>query len=456
MKLSLNAISWLQEFLTNRLGAELFLEPVGCGYSLTLCGSSEKKLLFVQAGESFPIGGSSIPCTSWNANSEGWDTVLEAFLPMPGKVEVVKPLIEIKDNVLIFNYDLPGLIWWVLSRAEEVGSQNFDEHGRFLFNKSHAYLHNYINRPFLDEWIFLLSAVLQKNWGIKGNQINKYNFQLSHDVDVPSKYKFASFSSALKRLTSSLLRENDLREFARFASSRFSSADIISTNDPYNTFDFLMSCSERFGVSGVYYFICGGSHPEKDADYRITDLAIRRLMHEISCRGNKLGLHPSYETFLSSELLKNEAQALRKVLEEEKIDQEGIGARMHYLRWRMPDTLRGLEEAGLAYDASLYYAGAPGFRAGTCHKYKMFDPVADRSMNIEIDPLILMDVSLLDPAYLGLNIASSAAYELFDDLKNKCKAVKGNFNMLWHNTQCITPALRRFYVELVERGVYEG
>ncbi|MBF4238075.1 hypothetical protein EAY82_26585, partial [Vibrio anguillarum] len=96
--------------------------------------------------------------------------------------------------------------------------------------------------------------------------------------------------------------------------------------------------------------ICGGNHSH-DADYLPEHPAIRNLMRRIHERGHEIGLHPSYGTFQQPELIKQEAERLKRICAEESIDQHVWGGRMHYLRWEQPTTMRAWADAGMTYDS---------------------------------------------------------------------------------------------------------
>jgi len=155
-------------------------------------------------------------------------------------------------------------------------------------------------------------------------------------------------------------------------------------------------------------------------------------MHTIHQRGHEIGLHGSYSTYKNSNQLKVQITLLRKVLEMENIDQQEIGIRQHYLRWSTPETARFIDDAGLTYDTTLGYADYAGFRCGTCFEYPLFDLQKRQQLKLRERPLVLMESSVLDDCYMGLNIESAEKYML--QIKNSTKKVNGNFTLLWHNS----------------------
>jgi hypothetical protein len=171
-------------------------------------------------------------------------------------------------------------------------------------------------------------------------------------------------------------------------------------------------------------------------------------MRRIHQRGHEIGLHPSYNTCSHPEIIVSEGQRLQRICAEEGIEQPHWGGRMHYLRWQWPTTAYGWEKAGFSYDSTLSYADRPGFRCGTCHPYSMFDPVAQRPLRLIQRPLIAMECSVISSVYLGLGYGNEAL-DLFKLLKNRCRAVAGQFTLLWHNNSLASDVDRQLYLKVL-------
>src|SRR5205807_6191871 len=93
-------------------------------------------------------------------------------------------------------------------------------------------------------------------------------------------------------------------------------------------------------------------------------------------QGVEMGVHPGYYTFLSPDQLLQEVQSVRTVL-----GKSPVGGRQHYLRW-CPETWLHWERCGRAYDSTVGYADAIGFRAGTCIPYRPWLPALNREANL--------------------------------------------------------------------------
>lgn len=442
--LSSRALDWLQVVLRERLHPDATLSrPEESTLALRVHGSVGR-ILFDRSVAAFDGPAGDLTCGRWDAAAEGWHGVLGAPLPAPGCESLAHPLVEADAEGFVLHYDLPGLVWWALSRREEVGEVPRDVHGRFPANASHAQRHGYLERPVVDEWLEILRQIAARAW--PGLELVRPAFEMrpSHDVDFPSRYAFRTRRDFVREIGIDLLRRHRPLHALRAPWIALSSTRSLSRSDPANTFDWLMDLSDRHSVSSAFYFICGRTDPALDASYEPEQPAIRDLMRRIHERGHEVGLHPSYGTFRRAELLVAEAQRLRTVCAAEGITQRRWGGRMHYLRWESPTTLRGWEQAGMDYDSTMGYADRAGFRCGTCHEYPAFDPVADRASSLRMLPLIAMDGTIMSPQYMGLG-SGEAAYSTLARLKDCCRAVGGKFTLLWHNSELGEAPLRDLY-----------
>jgi hypothetical protein len=322
-----------------------------------------------------------------------------------------------------------------------------DNHQRFPATSSHAYQNGYLERPIVDEWLMILGQVIERVWpGIELKQ-REFSIKVSHDVDSPSMYGFKPWSIIGRMMAGHLLKRRDIKAFFTAPYVKLATGNRLHPADPCNTFDWLMDVSEANNLQSAFYFICGGNHPN-DVDYQPEHPVIRNLMRRIHDRGHEIGLHPSYNTFQQPELIKQEAEHLKRICAEEGIEQSQWGGRMHYLRWEQPMTMRAWANAGMNYDSTLGYADRPGFRCGTCHEYPAFDPVAQEQLSLRIRPLVVMECTVIDSVYLGLGVTDEAEDKI-KQLKNCCRRVGGNFGLLWHNSYFKSNVLFDIYSRVI-------
>lgn len=432
------ALAWLQILLQERFGHLFDVLPQSNSSCLAIALPGDARRISLKVDSAmFARSDSDLPCTEWNATAEGWRTALPGCLPMPGAASPVVPLITATVNGWHVDYDILGLTFWMLNRIEEIGRTDLDNHGRFPATASHAYKHNYLERPVVDEWLHVLGQVISKTWpGIELKQ-HTFSMKVSHDVDAPSRYGFANAKGLLRAIAGDVLKRGDFKNPLRAPWIRLNSRETIHPSDPFNTFEWIMNLSDQHGLTSAFYFICGRTS-NLDADYEPEHPAIRALMRRIHERGHEIGLHPSYNTYQHPQMIAAEARRLRKIAAEEGIEQAQWGGRMHYLRWEQPTTLRAWADAGMDYDSTLGYADRPGFRCGTCFEYSAFDPVKNEELKLRMRPLIAMECSVIDSCYSGLGLGE-AAQAKFAQLRDACFVVKGCFTLLWHNSRLLSP-----------------
>lgn len=444
-----NALAWLNALLNERFGCVLDLVENSSCFIITL-PPLKKQITVLKECCFFSRLVTSNVCQSWkNVRHSGWELPLGCDLPAPGAGHLRDPLVVDTGSGFEIGYDLVSLVFWSLNRLEETHASRLDEHLRFPASESYAWQAGYLERPIVDEWLDILRQVMEKTWPSRKFVRPRFSVQLTHDVDSPSRAAFRPLSEFLKSMAADLFLRHDMKRFFQAPWIRFKTTSKLASEDPLNTFDWLMSVAEQRGLRSAFYFICGRTDPSKDAFYEPDHPAIVSLMREIHRRGHEIGLHPSYNTFLDPAALCYEAHRLREICSAEKIGQSIWGGRMHYLRWRHPETLRAWVAAGMNYDASLGYADRPGFRASTCHEYQGFDPVADEVLSVRVRPLVAMECTVIADRYLGLGY-SEAALDKFLQLKNACRAVGGTFSLLWHNSELDSVAARRLFLSVLE------
>lgn len=438
------AISWLNIFISERLSSDLELEYLNSELRLINRNTPLSYIVFSSINSMYAMPGEKLPCAFWVPSIEGFEPVIKDSLPLPGYIHPPAKMMKQASGIAYFNFDLFGFIYWMLNRIEEIGVTSEDIHSRFLGKDAHAYKFGYLDRPIVDEWIIIFCQVLKRVW--PSLHLKEFNFsiEVSHDVDVPSLYAFKSIKKKARGAIVRLLKYGDFKGgVLGFFSSIFFKGE-ISNLDPFNTFNWIFEQSKIHNLVNTFYFISGRTNKEKDADYEVDDNAIINLIKMIKANGHNVGLHPSYDTYKSDELLSLEHHRLLNILESEFQSDVSIGARMHYLRWEHPTTLQILNDIGLEYDSTMTFADFPGFRCGTCYDFLGFNPLLDRLLLIRVKPLIVMEGTIIDKRYMGLGYGRESINK-FLELKSNCKKVNGKFSILWHNCHLSTSKDRLLY-----------
>lgn len=447
-QLNKSVLDWISLILLERFGHNFRLSQSNSKLTVSLDNDSDKSIIFPKLEDGFHQSTSDLRYSTWDAEKEGWNSILNSPLPAPGVSNIPSPLIIQKSNDFIINYDILGLTYWMLNRIEEIGRTDLDEHQRFPATSSHAYKYGYLERPIVDEWLHILGQVIQRLWPQLELKSHKFCIKVSHDVDAPSRYGFSSPKAMLRGMAGDIIKRRDLKSALTTPFVRLRSQTRLHPLDPFNTFDWIMDQSEQNNLTSAFYFICGRTDKQKDADYEPEHPAIRELMRRIYSRGHEIGLHPSYNSFQSPSIIKGEADRLRNIMKQESIQQDALGGRMHFLRWQHPLTLQAWEDAGMSYDSTLGYADSPGFRAGTCFEYPAFNPITQKVLNVRIRPLIVMDCTVVEQRYLGLGYTEEARIKVLG-LKEICRKLGGSFTLLWHNSFFKKPEAYNLYQQLI-------
>ena len=340
--------------------------------------------------------------------------------------------------------DVFGSAFLLLSRYEEAVSGARDTHDRFPAEAALAFREGFLERPLIDEYVEVLWRILQRCWPLLKRKPREYRLLLSHDVDRPLSTLGRSPSQVARSLAADVVRRRDLGLAARRLRSYMRARRGIIQGDPYDTFDFIMSESERRGWRSAFYFMAGGDEPGIDGAYDLGAPWVRRLIARIGGRQHEIGVHTSYRTYQDPVGTKREFDQLRSIAAEEGVRQGQWGGRQHYLRWENPATWQNWNDAGLAYDSTLGFPDHVGFRCGVCREFPAFNVKSREQLRLRERPLVVMDETLF--GYMGLEWRP--ALERILNLRDTCRRLKGDFTLLWHNSALMSRRAQRQYSEL--------
>ena len=344
--------------------------------------------------------------------------------------------------------DLMGSAFFMLTRYEEIVKPERDKHDRFPASASLAFQEAFLLRPIVNEYLEILWACLKRLWPQLERSSRQYRVLVSHDVDHPSSVYGRPWLSVLKEAAKDSLQRRLPRLSAQRLWARTQAPFERFDDDPYNTFDFLMSLSESYGLSSAFYFITDHSNGDIDGYYTLDMPWVQKLMSRMHERGHEIGLHPSYATYQSVQQTHKEFRRLRQLTAALTIEQSEWGGRQHYLRWQAPTSWQNWEDAGLDYDSTLSYADCVGFRCGICYEFSIFNLLTRHQLQLKERPLIIMEASLFSAVYMALS--NKQALEIARDLIKHCQRYKGDFTLLWHNSHLLTAADKQMYCDLLE------
>lgn len=323
------------------------------------------------------------------------------------------------DNVFC-GLDIFSSSFFMLTRWEEFVKKERDIHGRFSYRESLAYKNNFLHKPIVNQYVDLLLWML--NLDNKKIEIKKrkYKIKMTHDVD--DILAFSSKKNILSVLVGDLIKRKSIKLFCHSLKCCFEY--IFYKKDPYDTFDFLMSISEKIGIKSNFYFM-GYGQTKFDNRYNSADDFIKEVIKKIQRRKHCLGLHYSYKALEKTENISLEKKEIEKV-----INLNIKEGRNHYLRLEIPDSWSILEKNGIKKDSTLGYSGKNGFRTGCCYEYSVFDFIKREKKKIKEVPLIFMDVNIENFIKKDLKDVQNELIELSKEVKKH----NGTFVILWHNS----------------------
>ncbi|MDV3350379.1 hypothetical protein D0962_27975 [Leptolyngbyaceae cyanobacterium CCMR0082] len=398
-----------------------------------------------------PVSLPSQPLLKWNFSYIN-DLIFTNHSNVPiiyGQNQNNDDFFQVSDQKIYLGLDIFGSIFFMLTRYEETVKKERDKFDRFPASASLNFQENLLNRPIVDEYIEILWVLLKKLWPNLERKPKQFKVLASHDVDYPYQYRFKSFSKLVTNIGGDVIKRRNLKQ----GLSRINKWSQVKhgslKTDPFNTFNWIMDLSEVHNLTSAFYFITARTDSKRDGNYNLENPLIRQLLCTIHQRGHEIGLHPSFNTYLDSKQTCKEFKVLKTVCQQEGIQQSCWGGRQHYLRWHNPTTWQNWEDAGLNYDSTLTFADMAGFRCGTCHEFPVYNLLTRKALKLVERPLIVMECSVLDERYMGLQKDLSEAFDYIAGLKTLCRKFNGTFTLLWHNSSFERSEYRDLYKQIL-------
>ena len=295
-----------------------------------------------------------------------------------------------------------------------------------------------LERPFINHMAASLERRLEGYAAAQGQSLERvprwkdgarFAVALTHDVDDVTLRSFRTAWRLLRQARSpnSYAFRGGMTAFVR-ALSRGSGA-----SDPYWCFERWMSEEERRGFRSSFYICAPASSQrhEYDALYTFEDplryegrrINVSELLREMHRRGHEVGLHGSYMSHSSPEELKRQRSQIEAAL-----GGPVSGLRQHFLRFGIGSTWAAQAAAGFAYDTTLGYNEALGFRAGIAAPYQPWDAGSGELYGPLQLPLTAMDGTL----FRTLKLDAVNAVEKVSRHLEAVEEVGGLAVLLWH------------------------
>lgn len=336
-----------------------------------------------------------------------------------------------ESNKIFCGLDIFASSFFMLTRWEEYVSSERDIHDRFPGSTCYAYRNRFIQEPIVDNYVDLLWALLSAI-DYQGERIPRsYRILLTHDVDHP--YYYPSLAHICKRLAGDLVCRKSIAQFTKRIHTLLS-----SQRDPFDTFEYLMDCSESKNTRSHFFWMAGKYPPPQshfDYPHPRNKKRIHKLVKSIKDRGHVLGFHPGYNTCNNPTRWKQELEFACEFL-----GQDLRCGRQHFLKFSAPHTWQIWEDNNMEWDSTLGYPDQPGFRCGTCHPFHPFNFLTRKKLNLLEYPLTAMECTFTHYLKQTPEAMLENVCNLIDRVKNK----EGTFVLLWHNSSFNTKDYLQF------------
>lgn len=378
-----------------------------------------------------------------------WIDDLPVLFPITRK----KHFYSIKDECLIFHHDIIKACFFLLSAYQEWNHNNKDQFNRFQYSGSVQERLGIVLKPVVNYYFEVIGTALQEFFGdekIKRKKMpGNFLFSLSHDIDNVDFHTIGRLFYKIKELVGLVKTEYSLKiNIKHFLITLLELLRFNTKRNPSWSFQYLRSVEKQLNIKSTFFFL---QKEEKVYNaYKFKEKRIENLLQSLDEEGCEIALHGTEQSVAIFNSLKSILQDLSK-----ESPQNVFGVRQHYLLYKLPDTAKLHEKAGLLYDSTLSFAQHEGFRTSFCLPHKLYDFDEDREIDVWEIPLNAMDRTLF--VYRGLD--KEGVMASVKSMIQEVKKFNGVFSLLWHNDffdEDKYPGIKLFYEELLSFIASEG
>lgn len=337
--------------------------------------------------------------------------------------------------------DIVSSAFVLLACWDEHTSAERDEHNRFPFAASVFATNPRLDMaaPAVDGYLRLVRDLVEKRLAALGRSPlpaphwspagEGFALALTHDVDILRLWSAREWTVAVKRIGLAA-KAGDARKTksALRAMATHLGSDLPRRRDPYWTFPQLIEDEDARGASSTFFVLGGHTHPTDGPDPELYRQRLPALLRLLGQHGREVGLHGNHRDRIDPAALDEDRASVA-----ERAGTRIDGMRYHYLRCLYHDTLPMLDAAGFAYDSSLAFAEQEGFRCGYSQPFHPYDLARERQLDIVELPLALMDTSLQERKYRGLE--AEEALIAGRTIVSAIAAAGGAAAILWHHNR---------------------
>ncbi|MCS6935071.1 MAG: polysaccharide deacetylase family protein [Chitinophagales bacterium] len=313
-------------------------------------------------------------------------------------------------------FDLFATAFYLVTCYAEYLPGRVDKFGRYRASQSMNYKAGFLEEPMVNMYAEYLKKVLRSRYNGLSFPERRFTYIPTFDVDMAFCYRGKGF----QRNFGGAIRDLVMNDFKSFT-DRFLVL-FRGKKDPFDTFDYLLEVCERDGHRPVFFFLMADlSRYDKCVPH--TYEPYREIIRRVAAKAD-VGIHLSYQSHKHNKIEKEEISRLEDI-----IGKSVTLNRFHYLRFDTPRSQIRVIDYGITDDYSMGYGPHPGFRAGICTPYYLFNLYTNTRENIRIHPIAFMDSTLIQ--YKKMNYRQGL--ERIRKIVNSVKEVNGTCYALWHN-----------------------
>ena len=340
-----------------------------------------------------------------------FDKGINAFVAEDIKFNL-NPIEPLKDSYS----DLFSSIFFHLSRYEEYNAAK-DNLGRFSHKSSCLFLNDFIERPLVDEWVngFKNYLIQFHDFNTDDFKLEKFNIQASIDIDSVFSYKGRNAIRTIAAFAKDCLKLNFKEVLSR--------ARVLLNleKDPNDNFELQ---KELLNQKHAKYFVQVGNYGRLDKNISPENSEFQNILKDLKNKGHQIGLHPSFASNSSSEIIQTEKLKLESI-----IGHEVLHSRQHYLKFELPKTYQALIELGIENEYSMGYSEIAGFRAATAYPFYWYNLESEKTTKLLIHPFVVMDVAYKNFQKMSVHETISSSKKL----KDICMELNLPFIFVFHN-----------------------
>jgi peptidoglycan/xylan/chitin deacetylase (PgdA/CDA1 family) len=317
----------------------------------------------------------------------------------PKQVQLNGELKFLQDNLFVLSqsegtgsipYDLLWNAFVFLSRLEEY--QN---------TRTNSYSNKHIrsNKTSFDIPVVNVLFTTLEKWLSQNFQSLKFGAGAPNDVHLSHDLDYITKTPQLRIKQTAFNAFNILRSIHRpklFWQRTVQSIQFFFRSPSYWCFDYWTQLERSYGVVSTFYVFAKG--PQRglkswllDPSYDVKNHErLRNKLKEISDAGFHIGLHGSFYSAESAEILAEEKQIL-----EAAIGKNVTSTRQHWLRYNERITPKAHEKL-FNTDATLGWNDRMGFRSGCCSLHRPYNHEEQKPFDYMVIPQVIMDSNIYD------------------------------------------------------------